>query len=708
MSTPQLPWSILENPLLSQWVDFREAGVVRVFSAKVELGQGITTAMAQIAAEELKLPMSKVRLISGDTRYCPNEFYTAGSMSIEVGGNSIRMACAEARRARVEQAARMLGADPPRVAADGGLILLDGKPSGLDYWRVAREVDWKIPVTGTAPMTAPEKLAVIGKSIARLDLPQKVIGAAFIHDLEMPGMLHARVLRPPSYGARLEALDQSAAERLPGVVKIWRSGDFAGVCCEREYQAVKALEALAAGARWIESEVAADTRSWRELLPTLRSIDSEAEAGARPAAQAGARRLTAIYSRPPVAHASMAPSCAIARFDQGRLTVWTHAQGVFPLRGALANALGVDPSNVDLIHVQGAGVYGHNGADDVALDAALLARQVPGRPVRMQWSREDELAWSPVGSPMVIKIEGALTPDNKIADWTAEIWSGPHGNRPRAHGPVNMLAAAYLDPASPLVESHEVMSGFAGGARNSEPAYDLPHRKIVLHSLPGLPFRTSALRTLGGYANVFATESFMDELADGAGADPVEFRLRNLSDPRARQVIETAARLAHWQPKAERGKDRAMGIGFCRYKNTAAYVAVIAEVEVQEEVRVRRMFAAVDAGLVINPDGVINQIEGGIVQSISWTLKEQVAFDGRRVTSRNWDQYPILHFDEAPDVQVELIARPDHPPLGVGEAAQGPAAAAVANAVARALDFRIRDLPLTREKIIAAGVAATA
>jgi nicotinate dehydrogenase subunit B len=707
MNTPQLPWSIQENPLLSQWVDFGQPGIARVFSAKVELGQGIVTAMAQIAAEELRLPMSKVTLVSGDTRCCPNEFYTAGSMSIEIGGTSVRMACAEARRAMVERAARMLDADPARVSADGGLILLDGAPSGLDYWRVAREVDWKIPITGTAPFSAPESAAVIGNSVARLDLPQKVVGGAFIHDLEPPGMLHARVLRPPSYGARLESLDQSAAERLAGVVKIWRSGDFVGVCCEREYQAVKALEALVAGARWIESEVAADTRSWRELLPTLRSIDSESEVGARPPSPAGARRVTATYSRPPVAHASMAPSCAIALFDQGRLTVWSHTQGVFPLRGALANALGLDESRVAVIHVQGAGVYGHNGADDVALDAALLARQVPGRPVRMQWSREDELAWSPVGSPMVIKIEGALTPTGAIADWTAEIWSGPHGNRPRARGPVNMLAAAYLDPPSPLLESHEVMSGFAGGARNSEPAYDLPHRKIVLHSLPGLPFRTSALRTLGGYANVFATESFMDELANAAGIDPVEFRLRNLSDPRARQVIETAAALARWQPNADRGSGRAAGIGFCRYKNTAAYVAEIAEVEVKEEVRVRKVFAAVDAGLVINPDGVINQVEGGIVQSVSWTLKEQVVFDGRRVATRNWDEYPILRFDEVPEVQVELIARPDCPPLGVGEAAQGPAAAAVANAVARALDFRIRDLPFTRERIVTAGTRPT-
>ncbi len=708
MTPAKLPWSIEENPLLSQWVDFSEPGIARVFSAKVELGQGIVTAIAQIAAAELRLPMSKVVVVSGDTRSCPNESYTAGSMSIEVGGTSMRMACAEARRAIVERAAIMLKADESRIAAEDGLILLDGAPSKLDYWNVAREIDWQIPITGQAPFAALVDSTSLGKSIARLDLPAKVTGASFIHDLELPGMLQGRVLRPPSYGARLESLDTSAVEQMPGVVKIWRSGDFVGVCCDHEYQAVKALEAISAGARWSESEVSADSRSWRELLPTLRSIDSETEAGERPVAASNLRRLSATYSRPPIAHASMAPSCAVAVYDERGLTVWTHSQGVFPLRGALANALGIDQSHVAVIHQQGAGVYGHNAADDVALDAALLARQVPSRPVRIQWTREDELAWSPLGSPMAIKIEGTLSPTGDIVDWSSQIWSGPHGQRPRPHGPVNLLAAAHVDPPIPFPEAYEVLSRFAGGARNSEPAYDLVHRKIVLHSLPGLPFRTSALRTLGGYANVFATESFMDELADAAGVDPVEFRLRYLSDPRARRVIETVMKVADWQFNGERGKGRAAGIGFARYKNTAAYVAVIANVEVDRDVRVSRVVAAVDAGLVINPNGVINQIEGGIVQSISWTLKEQVLFDGHRVTTRTWDQYPILRFDEVPELEVELIERPDSPPLGVGEAAQGPAAAAVANAVARALDFRVRDLPITRERIVAAGTSFSA
>lgn len=704
MSRPQLPRSIQENPLLRQWVDFSRPGVARVFSAKVEIGQGILTALWQIAAEELRLELSRVEIVSGDTRCCPNESYTAGSMSIEVGGSAVRMACAQALAAIVERAAAMLAVDPARVGAEDGAVMLDGAPAGLDYWQVAAEVDWDRPVTGRFGASAGAGRArYIGKSIARLDLPQKVAGGAFIHDLELPGMLHGRVLRPPAQGARLASFDRAAVERLPGMIKIWQSGDFLALCCEREYQAVKALEALRAAARWIESESPGDRRSWKEMLPTLRSIDSETEAG-RPPAQPATRRWSATYSRPPLAHASMGPACAVACFDQDRLTVWSHSQGVFPLRAALAGALAMDESLISVVHTQGAGVYGHNGADDVALDAALLARQLAPRPVRVLWSREDELGWSPVGSPMVVKIEAGLAPDGAIADWSAEIWSATHARRPRSRETVNLLAAAHLEPPIALPEAYESLGGFAGGARNSEPPYDVAHRRVVLHSLPGLPLRTSALRSLGGYANVFAAESFMDELAELAGVDPVRFRLRHLSDPRARRVIETAARMAGWRDDAPRGSGAGAGIGFSRYKNTAAYVAAIACIEAGNQLRVTKVYCAVDAGLVINPDGVRNQIEGGVVQSISWTLKEQLAFDGRRVSARSWEDYPILRFAEVPEVEVELVDSAGERALGVGEAAQGPTAAAVANAVACALDIRIRDLPITREQIIAATV----
>ena len=704
MSAPGLPSSIRENPLLSQWLDFGEPGVAKIFSAKVELGQGIITAIAQIAAEELGLPMRQILVISGDTRQCPDEGYTAGSMSIEIGGSSVRIACAEARLTILERATSILGVDQSRLTTDGGRILVDGTPTQLDYWRIAPQVDWKRPITGTLAYGRAGPGTYIGKNVDRIDLPGKVTGAAFIHDFELPGMLHGRVLRPPSQGARLESLDRSRAERLPGVAAIWRSGDFVGVCCEREYQAVQTLEVLRRGARWNEGESNFPIfRNWIECLTSLRSIDSESEVGERVVEAPDLRWVSATYSKPPLAHASMAPSCAVAQLAHDRLTVWTHSQGVFPLRGALARALAMDESRIDVIHAQGAGVYGHQGADDVAMDAALLARQVAPRPVRVQWMRDDELEWSPLGSPMVVKLSGGMTADGKIMDWSTEIWSGPYGRRP-GRGAVNLLAAAHMDPAIPFPDAYEMLGGFAGSARNSEPAYHLPHRETILHSIPGLPFRTSSLRSLGGYANVFATESFMDELARTVAADPVEFRLRHLSDPRARRVIETVAQMSGWKVRPDVGIGRGMGIGFARYKNTAAYVAIIANVEVAECVRVSKVYCAVDSGLVINPDGLLNQIEGGIIQSISWTLKEEVRVADNSVGTRSWREYPILRFDEVPELEVELIEAPEYAPLGVGEAAHGPTAAAVANSVTQALDFRIRDLPITRERIISATV----
>lgn len=699
MSGVQLPWSLRQNPRLGQWIDLSEPGVVRVFTAKVELGQGIITALAQIAAEELRLSIARVQVVSGDTRYSPDESYTAGSMSIEIGGTSLGMACAEAREALLKQAARALAVHSDRLSVADGAVLLDGNATALDYWQLAQKVNWNVPVAGTAALTGPDTGTYVGRNIARRDLPPKVTGSAFIHDLDFPGMLHARVLRPSSLNSHLAQVDIAAAESLPGVVKVWRSGDFVGVCCEREYQAVKALEILRESAKWTSDERLPTTRNWTEWLFAHDAIDSQSEIGEPPTPQSVLTRCSATYSKPPLAHASIGPSCAVARFGDGELTVWTQSQGVFPLRASLARALDLEPKKVVVIHAQGAGCYGHNGADDVAFDAALLALQMTPRPVRVQWMRDDEFAWAPLGSPMAIRIRGAVGPNGKIADWSSEIWSGPHGRRPNLYG-VELLAATQIEPAIPFPAVHEDLNRFAGGARNSEPSYDIPHRKIVLHSLPDVPFRTSALRTLGGYANVFATESFVDELADAAGVDPVQFRLQNLSDPRARAVIETAARMSRWDPNAARGAGRGAGLAFCRYKNTAAYVAVVAQVEVDEQVRVRRVDCAVDAGLAINPDGIINQIEGGIVQSISWTLKEEVAFRPDGITARSWEDYPILGFDETPDISVELIHQPNLPPLGVGEAAHGPVAAAVANAVARALNCRIRDLPITRERIV--------
>jgi len=382
--------------------------------------------------------------------------------------------------------------------------------------------------------------------------------------------------------------------------------------------------------------------------------------------------------------------------------VWCHSQSIFPLRSDLAQTLGVEPAAVTVVHGEGAGCYGHNGADDVALDAALLARALPGRPVRLQWMREDEFGWEPYGSAMVVKTRATLDDKGCVTDWQFDVWSYPHSARPGAKDGVSLLAASYLAQPPRIAAPGNPPLPAGGSHRNAIPIYDFAQQCITNHLVTRSPLRVSALRSLGAHVNVFAIESFMDELAHAAGADPVEFRLRHLKDARARAVIETVVQKSGWRERSQAGGARGRGIGFARYKNLGSYVAVVAEVDVEAELRVTRAWAAVDVGLVINPDGVINQIEGGIIQAASMTLKEEVRFDRDGIVSRTWDDYPVMTFAEAPDVEVTLLDRPDLPPLGAGEGAAGPTAAAIANAVFAALGARVRELPLTRTRVIAA------
>jgi CO/xanthine dehydrogenase Mo-binding subunit len=522
----------------------------------------------------------------------------------------------------------------------------------------------------------------------------------YVHDLALPGMVHARVVRPPGAGMQLTGGEFAEVESMPGVVAVVRDGSFLAVVASREEEAIRASRRLARVAQWHGGGAlpASDPRYLLECKTEDEVISEKGEGAAPPQSQT----LSAEYSRPHIAHASLGPSCAVAEYKDGRYTIWTHSQGIFPLRRDLASALGIAEDVIEIAHMEGAGCYGHNGADDVACDAVLIARAVPGRPVRVQWMREDEFGWEPYGSPMVVRMQGALDGQGRIASWTHELWSHGHSTRPGGKGGVNLLGAWHL--AKPVAAARPGNPPLPGGGshRNAIPLYDFPRQRVVNHLARSAPLRTSAMRSLGAHANVFAIESFMDELALAAGADPVEFRLRHLKDERARAVVEKAASLAGWRAKEQGDGERGRGIGFARYKNLGCYVAVVVEVSVAETVRVNRAWCAVDVGQVINSDGVVNQLEGGIVQTVSWTLKERVAYDRNTVTSRNWIDYPILTFEEVPTIEVALIDRPELPPLGAGEGAQGPVAGAIGNAIYNAMKVRLRDMPFTRERLIAA------
>lgn len=700
---PPLPGSLNANRMLDGWIRINANNTVTVFTGKCEIGQGILTALAQIAADELDVAYERVEIVSADTARTPNEGMTAGSLSVEMSGSALRFACAEARATLLAAAAQKLNVAVEKLSVNDGAI--SASPVRLTYWDVAKDVNFKREATGGAKPKPATQHKVIGKSVPRRDFPAKVTGgAAFVQDMRLPGMVHGRVVRPPSYRAQLQSVDEAAVKAMPGVVAVMRDGGFLAVAAEREEQAIKAAQALRASAKWSETpDLPPGGTALYENLKKMPSRDMVIKTVA-PAAASGGKVSTveAEYTRPFQAHASIGPSCAVAQFKDGRYQVWSHTQGVFPLRNDLAKVLRAKVEDITCTHVEGSGCYGHNGADDVAADAALLARATNGRPVKLQWMREDEFAWEPYGSAMVIKMQAQLDESKHIVNWQHETWSHPHSTRPMSRPDGSFLLGGW-HLANPAPATTPVNSPQPSGAadRNAVPLYDFPRQNILLHYLTDMPVRTSALRTLGAYANVFALESFMDEVATAAGVDPVEFRLRHMKNPRARAVIELAAQKAGWKAGEKGSGTRGRGIAFAQYKNLAAYCAVVAEVTIDRasNVRVTRAVAAVDAGLAINPDGIVNQIEGGIIQSASWTLKEQVKFDRQRITTRSWADYPIFTFNDVPAVEVHIINMPNERPLGVGEGSQGPAVAAIANAIAHATGKRARDLPFTPDKI---------
>ncbi|MGY4286886.1 CO/xanthine dehydrogenase Mo-binding subunit [Bradyrhizobium sp. LM2.7] len=698
---PKLPISLTANPRLSSWVRFTGEGRVAISPGKVEIGQGIVTALAQIAADELDVDMSRVEMIRASTATSPNEGVTSGSLSIQQSGRALRHVCAEVRQRFLAAASERLGVDAARLEVNDGMISGPGNVR-TSYWELAGEVSLDHDATAGARAKSAAERVVAGHSVQRVDIPDKVFARPrFIHDVAPPGLLHGRVLRPDISGARLIALDEEPVRTVPGLVAIGRDGGFAGVIADSEAAAEAALNALRKRATWSGGEPLPDEDDLAGFLRSQPAQTTIIDTRTTAATSQHVRTLRRQYTRPYIAHASIAPSCAIAQWDGDRIHVWTHSQGVYLLRADLAIVLNLPAEKILVEHVEGAGCYGHNAADDVALDAVLLAKAASGRPVRVQWSRHDEMSHAPFGAAMAIEIEADLDEDNEIIGWRHAIWSNGHAARPgRAVQPALLGATEIATPYPRMISTNPPAANGGGGDRNSVPLYDLPAWTITSHRLLTMPVRTSALRTLGAQGNVFAIESLLDEIAALRGEDPIEFRLQHLRDERAKDVIRAAARRAAWKLQKRSGIGH--GVGFARYKNMGAYCAAIAEIEGTDEIRVKRLTLAIDVGETINPDGVVNQIEGGAIQATSWVLKERVRFDRTRITSTSWTDYPILTFTEVPAVDVEIIQRPEVEPVGAGEAAHGPVTAAIANAVHDCLGVRVRDLPITRDKIIAA------
>jgi nicotinate dehydrogenase subunit B len=701
VTTDTLPPTLAANPRLGNWLRIDPDGVVEIRSGKVELGQGVLTALAQVAAEELDVDVSRIEMAPATTDLSPDEGLTAGSLSIQQSGAALRQVCAEVRDIYIGLAADKFAVPKNGITVEDGQIRTIGG-ANTSYWELADDALLDRAASGDATPKPVSAYHVVGTSVARLDLSDKLTGRPrYVHDLTLDGMVYARVVRPPSRGATLREIDTGPTEELPDVIAVVRDGDFLAVVADREETALRAADLLRRDAVWDQRPTLPDEDDLPAFLTSAPSDTTViADVGEPPTGVA--HSFAAAYHRPYLAHGSIGPSCAVAVAAHDRLQIWTHSQGVHLLRREIARVLAIPQERLVIRHVDGSGCYGHNGADDAAMDAAVLALAIPGRPVQVMWSRPDELSWSPLGPAGVVRLSADCASDGTVLSWRHEIWSGSFICRPGMTPNPAFLAASHRSGGEEIRSAGEPPQERGGGAtRNAVPGYDFPAYEVVNHLLTTMPLRTSALRSLGAHLNVFAAESFMDELAAEADRDPVEFRLAHLADPRARAVLEHVVRQSDWMSWTP-GDPVGHGIGYARYKNSSAYCAVVAEVEAVQEVRVRRLTIAVDAGLIINPDGAANQIEGGAIQATSWTVKERVRFDRFTVTSDTWETYPILRFSEVPAVDVEFMPGADNPPLGVGECAQGPTAAAIANAVADALGVRVRSLPLTSEQIVAA------
>ncbi len=699
---PRLAGDLNTTRHLSAWLRVNANQTVTLMVGKVELGQGILTAVTQVCADELDIDLQRVQVISGDTALVPNEGVTAGSFSMPYCATAVQQASAEVRAILLQLGADKLKEPVTSLSVKDGLIQSTSGAT-VAYWDLVVGEALNREATGQVKFKPASEYRYIGRSVQRVDLTPKMLGQEmFIQEHHPEGMLYGHLVRPPTYQAKLLSVNLALVQKMPGVVKVVRNGSFLGVIAKREGQALAAAKALSATAKWkVEKVLPGDDGIFDWLRKTTPNKIIQTKVQPRVGGPVPAKTMQATYYRPYHMHASIGTSAAMATLGaDGVMLIQTHSQSVFETALAISKMLGMAPDKVRCQHMQGAGCYGHNLADDAAADAALLAAAVPGKTVRLQYTREQEHLWEPYGSAMVIQTQAGLDEQGNVLDWDLQLWSTPHGTRPSGE-PGNLLSARYL--AKPFAMPLPVNAGGPNYAadRNAIALYDFPGHQVLTHFITEMPLRASSTRGLGAYANVFAIESFIDELAAAAQVDPVEYRLRYLKDERARDALVKAAEKfgwASWRKTEGRGR----GIGFARYKNIAGYCAVAMEVEVNRQtgrIRVIRAVASADTGHIVNPDGVSNQIEGGLIQSLSWSLKEEVKFDDTKVLSNDWSSYPILTFSEVPPINVVLIDRPGAPFLGTGEASQGPTSAALANAVFDATGVRFRRLPLTPERV---------
>jgi nicotinate dehydrogenase subunit B len=681
------------------------SGAVTVYSGKVDLGTGVKTALTQIVADELDVSMPNVHVVQGDTLTTPDQGPTFGSVSIQIGGMQIRNAAALARVALLEAAATALNARLEELRFENGVIA--GPTGQMTFGQLigGKTFNLKVDHTKPPPWKDAKAYKYVGTSVARLDIPDKVTGRfTYMHDVRVPDMLHGRVVRPPAIGAQLETVDEDSIKAVPGMVKLVREGNFLGVVAESEWSAIRAARDLKA--TWSDWNGLPEQARLYEHVRGTKVVKDEVTGNIGNTAEAmakdGLKKLAATYDFAIHTHGSIGPSCAIAEFKDGKLTCWSASQMTHSLQKQLAKMLALPVENVRCVYVEGSGCYGRNGHEDAAADAAILAKAV-GKPLRVQWSRADEHGWDPKGPPTLIDIRAALDGANVVA-WESEFFI-PQQTPNMFLVPLTAATLTGL-PVDETIAPGNIF-------QNSNIPYKFANLKAVCHRLETTPLRPSWIRTPGRMQNTYANECFMDELAAAAGEDPIAFRRKVLdpADKRGLEVLDRVAQLAKWEsrasPRPGTSDDVVMGRGvsYCKYELVRTYIAVVAEVEVTKSagaIRVTKFFVTHDCGQIINPDGLKNQLEGNVIQTISRTLIEEVKFSRSSVTSLDWESYPILTFPEVPEIVIDLIDHPSEKPWGAGEPSAAVIPSAISNAVFDATSVRLRSVPYTPDKVKAA------
>ena len=707
------PAKAVAKDLVDSFISLEPNGKVTIFVGKVDLGTGTKTALAQMAADELDVAFEQIEMVMGDTATTPDQWLTGANLTIAQGGGELRKACATARAALLTRASTKLGAPVDQLQVERGIVRLKSDASKTvsysDLMQGAKTTDLKVDAKAAIKPATDYKW--VGKSIPRVDIPAKVTGQfEYAHDVRLPGMLHARVVRADALGARLQSVDDSQARKVTGFVQTVRKGDFVAVVAKSEWAAVKAARAIKL--TWSTGTGLPDKATvfdyWRKQ--PLAKEEATQKVGDAPAALAASdRRVKASYEFAVQTHASIGPSCAVADFASGNLVVWSPSQATHSMQSELAAITGVAAEKIRLLYADGSGCYGRNGHEDATADAALIATMI-GKPVRVQWMRADETARAPKSPPRAMDMEAGFDKEGNLQAWSADFYIAL--NHIVAFKPLDFPLLAATDVGMPKPGN---WVGFL--FQNAGAPYAVPNISVKTKHIEKAFFRSAHLRSPGRIENTFANESFMDELAVEAKVDPAEFRLKHIKDPRAVAVIKAAMKRANWQTRlagvsnnAQADIAKGRGISYVRYNNTTTYVAAVAEVEVNRktgEVKVSRVCVGHDCGQIINPDGLANQIEGGVIQTVSRTLMEQVQWDSTQVTSVDWASYPILRFPDVPRVEVDMINTPGDVSWGAGEPTPTAIPAAIGNAIFDATGVRLRSIPFTPEKVQAALKLAT-